>query len=114
MKTISYLRLAVLAILISLGPLTANAQARKVSLASQDGFWVIETPPHGRQCIVRFYNDQNQLIYEETLNRCLKVNQLKTQRSLNVALEQALFVWKATHKMPMDRQWVAIQFDKKK
>ena len=114
MSTISYFRLAVLAILFATASFSAQAQAKQAPIVSREGFWVIETPAKGRQCIVRFYTDQNELIYEETVERRLNIARRQTKRQLNVALEQTLFVWNATHKVPTDRQWVAVHFDKNK
>lgn len=113
MNTISQLRLAITAVLILTASLTIQAQTNKEPFVSQEGFWVVETPLKSRQCIVRFYTNDQKLIYEETLNRCLNIVRKQTKRQLNAALEQAMFVWNATHKVPSDRQWVAVQFDKK-
>ena len=113
MNTTSTLRLAVTTVLFIAASFTLQAQTPKESLVAREGFWVIETPPKNHQCIVRFYNDEQKLIYEETVNCCLNIARKQTKRQLNVALEQAMFIWNATHKIPTDRQWVAIQFDKK-
>ncbi|UFH54929.1 hypothetical protein [Spirosoma sp. KNUC1025] len=113
MNTISHLRLAIMAVLLTTASFTAQAQSKKESLAPREGFWVIETMPKSRQCTVRFYTDDQKLIYEETVSRTLKITRPQTKRQLNAALDQAMFVWNATHKVPVDRQWVAIQFDKK-
>lgn len=112
MNTTSFLRLAVMAVLLSTASFSTQAQSKQAPVVSREGFWVIETPPKSRQCIVRFYNNQNQLIYEETIDRRLNIARRQTKRNLNAALEQAIFVWNTTHKVPTDRQWVAIQFDK--
>ena len=106
-------RLAFAALLLVTLSFTAQAQTRHESPIVRDGFWVIETPPKSRQCIVRFYTNDQTLIYQETVNRCLNIARRQTKRQLNTALDQALFVWDATHKLPTDRQWVAMQFDKK-
>lgn len=116
MKTIAYLRLAVMAILVATASFSARAQTAKIKKApivAREGSWVIEWNPKDHHCLVRFYNNQQQLVYEEKVNRRLNITRRQTQRSLNAALEQAMFVWNATHKMPTDRQWVAIQFDEK-
>lgn len=113
MNTISQLRLPVTAILLLVASFTTQAQTRKESLVAHEGFWVIETPSKRHQCIVRFYTDDQKLIYEETVNRCLNITRRQTKRQLNVALEQAMFVWNATHKVPADRQWVAVRFNKR-
>lgn len=112
MNTISHIRLALVAILFSTVSLSAQAQKRQAPIVAREGFWVIETPAKGKECTVRFYTNTNQLIYEEKIERRLNIAKNQTKRNLNAALEQAMFVWNATHKVPTDRQWVAIQFDK--
>ena len=113
MNTVSQLRLAVTAILLIAATYTTQAQTKKESEAPREGFWVIETHPKSHQSIVRFYTDNQKLVYEETVNRSLNIARRQIKRQLNVALEQAMFVWNTTHKVPTDRQWVAVQFDKK-
>lgn len=113
MKTITCFRPAVLAILFSIASLTVQAQKDKTPSAPREGFWVTESTPNSPRCIVRFYNNQSQLIYEETVDRRLNIARAQVKRQLNAALEQAMFVWNATRKVPTDRQWVAVQFHKK-
>ena len=91
----------------------AEAQSKNEPPIVRDGFWVVETPAKSRECTVRFYTNDRKLIYEETMNRCLNINRRQTKRQLNIALEQAMLVWNATHQVPTDRQWVAVRFDKK-
>lgn len=91
----------------------APAQTPRQPVAIREGSWVIEWNSKSRSCIVRFYNDQRQLIYEETMNRRLNIARRQTKQHLNVALDQAMYVWNATHKVLTDRQWVAVQFDRK-
>lgn len=90
-----------------------QAQTKKESVVPRQGFWVIETPPKNRQCIVRFYTNDRKLIYEETLSRSLNIARRQVKRQLDTALEQTMFVWNATHQVPTDHQWVAVQFDKR-
>lgn len=113
MNASSPVRLVLLTILLVTASFTAQAQPKKETPTPRDGFWVVETAPKSRQCTVRFYTNDQKLVYEETVNRSLNIARRQTKRQLNVALEQAMFVWNATHKVPADRQWVAVQFDKK-
>lgn len=113
MNASSPLRLVILTILLFTAPFATQAQTKKQSVVPRDGFWVVETGHKSRQCTVRFYTSDQKLVYEETINRSLNIARQQTKRQLNVALEQAMFVWNATHKLPADRQWVAVQFDKK-
>ncbi|GAB4028881.1 hypothetical protein [Spirosoma gilvum] len=112
MNTRKHFRFAIAALFLLATSFATQAQSLKESLAPQDGFWVIETAPKSSTSTVRFYTNDQRLIYQETINRKLNIRRLQTKKQLNVALEQALFVWNATHKVPTDRQWVAVQFDK--
>lgn len=113
MTTPSRIHVAALSLLFILTSIPALAQLKKAPAVAREGSWVVEWTPKSRQCIVRFYNDQKQLIYEETVDRSLNIARRQTKQHLNVALEQAMYVWNATHKLPADRQWVAVQFDRK-
>ncbi|MVM30861.1 hypothetical protein GO755_12535 [Spirosoma sp. HMF4905] len=113
MNTISQLRLAFVALLFTTASFTTQAQLKKEQPIAKDGFWVVETMPKSQQSIVRFYTNEEKLIYEETIDRNLNIARKQTKLQLNVALEQTLFIWNATHKVPTDRQWVAVQFEKK-
>lgn len=112
MNSLSYFRSAVLVILITVAAIPAHSQIRKVPVVTREGSWVVEWTPKSRQCIIRFYNDRQELIYQEIMDRFLNISRRQTKQNLNTALEQAMYVWKATHQMPTDRQWVAVQFDK--
>lgn len=109
---VTFLGLAIVILLTIVALVPTQAQSKKGPIVSHEGSWVIETSAKGRQSIVRFYTNESRLIYEETVDRRLDISRPKIKRQLNAALEQALYVWNATHKIPADRQWVAIQFDK--
>ncbi|GAB4011801.1 hypothetical protein GCM10028808_26270 [Spirosoma migulaei] len=113
MNTSSQLRLAFIALVFTTSSFAAQAQTTKEQPVAKDGFWVVETAPKSDQSIVRFYTNEQKLIYEETVARKLNLARRQTKQQLNVALDQAMFVWNATHKLPTDRQWVAVQFEKK-
>jgi hypothetical protein len=113
MNTLPYFRLVTIAILTAFSSISAPAQQKKAPIVIREGSWVVEWVSKSHQCIVRFYNNQQQLIYEETVDRNLNIARRQTKQHLNAALEQAMFVWNATHKIPADRQWVAVQFEKK-
>jgi hypothetical protein len=112
MNMITPLRTAVVAIVCLVASLSAQAQTITNSLAPREGFWVVESQPKSRNCLVRFYTNDQKLIYEETVHCKLNIARTHTKRQLNVALERAMFVWNATHQIPTDRQWVAVQFEK--
>ncbi|MBD2700200.1 hypothetical protein IC229_06110 [Spirosoma sp. BT702] len=113
MKTTSTIRLALTAFLLTFATFTIHARKVDEPLLPRDGFWVVESQPKSKQCTVRFYTENQTLIYQETINCRLNIARARVKRQLNAALEQAMFVWNATHKMPTERQWVAIQFDSK-
>jgi hypothetical protein len=112
MNTLSYLRLATTAFMLLAASFATQAQSKNNPPVAREGFWVIETPAKGQQCTVRFYTNEQKLIYQETVNRSLNIARKQTKLQLNVALEQAMFVWNATHKVPTDRQWVAMRFER--
>ena len=112
MNTLLQLRLAITTLILFVASFATQAQSKNSPPVAREGFWVIETPAKGHQCIVRFYTNEQKLIYQETVNRSLNIARKQTKLQLNVALEQAMFVWNATHKVPTDRQWVAVRFER--
>ena len=112
MNTLLQLRSAITAIMLLAASFGTQAQSKNSPPVARDGFWVIETTPKSHQCTVRFYTNEQKLIYQETMNRSLNIDRKQTRLQLNVALEQAMFVWNATHKVPTDRQWVAVRFER--
>ncbi|WP_338873382.1 hypothetical protein WBJ53_30390 [Spirosoma sp. SC4-14] len=114
MNTITSFCTAIATVLVATASLaTAQSQQVRESMVPREGFWVVESQPKSRECTVRFYTNDQELIYEETLNQKLNIARQQTKRRLNIALEQAMFVWNATHQVPTDRQWVSIRFEKK-
>ena len=93
MKTLLTLRLSLVLFFVLLA---AAASAQTASAAPQRGYWNLETNLTTRNhTIVRFYNGQDQLVYEERLdNLCLDLSRRglcrRTSRRLNVALQQVL------------------------
>ncbi len=95
MKTSILVRLSLVLFLLLLSPLT-HAQTRPTA-AARPGYWNVETNLTTRDyTIVRFYNGQDQLVYEESLpNLCIDLAPRKgicrrTTRQLNKTLEQLL------------------------
>ncbi|MVM40732.1 hypothetical protein GO730_28660 [Spirosoma sp. HMF3257] len=113
MNTSSQLRLAFAALLFTTVSFATQAQTKKEQPVAKDGFWVVETAPKSKKSTVRFYTNEQKMIYEETVDRSLNIARRQTKEQLNVALEQALFVWNATHQIPTDRQWVSVRLDRK-
>jgi hypothetical protein len=66
--------------------------AQKEKWAPTDGFWVVTTKP-GTPAVVRFYDLQQHLIYEEKLNQeRLDIKKRKVRKALYQTLETALAV----------------------
>lgn len=81
-------------LLLLFSTLATSAQDKKPAMPSE-GFWVIEnnvkTP---KQSTVFFYNQDQTLIYKETISgKRLNVNRKKVVRRLNNALTQSLIAW---------------------
>ncbi|KAA9354918.1 hypothetical protein [Larkinella humicola] len=94
-----------------------QGRPNRPSISPRQGFWVVESQPK-QNCVVFFYNDENQLIYKENLaKKRLNLKQAKTRESLNAVLEQALQQWTVSQQpggaaMPVDQQWLATEFRK--
>jgi hypothetical protein len=72
------------------------------------GYWVIEnnvkTP---KQSIIYFYNNENQVVYKETvIGKKLRVNRPRVNRRLNAVLEQSLTAWQNNRQLKDDQQLV--------
>ena len=94
-----------------------QGRQNRQSISPRQGFWVVESQPK-QNCVVFFYNDDNQLIYKENLaKKRLNLKQAKTRESLNAVLEQALQQWTVSQQpggaaMRADQQWLATEFRK--
>ncbi|GAB2781422.1 hypothetical protein HNQ93_001217 [Hymenobacter luteus] len=98
MKTSLLSRLSLLGLTLALSSTLAQAQTTFYSEApiiAKSGYWTLETNPRQQDyTIIRFYNDDHSVLYEERLNGiCL--NPLKNQathrrmaRMLGTALDQ--------------------------
>ncbi|MBC8082739.1 MAG: hypothetical protein H7Z21_05955 [Hymenobacter sp.] len=95
-------------LVLSLSLITTLATARKQpARPALPGYWNLETNLTTRAyTIVRFYNGQDELVYEERLdNLCLDLGKntglcRRTTRRLNVALQQKLRTPAPTTPMP--------------
>lgn len=95
MKNFAVLRLTSLFVMLLLASQAPAQTAPAATSAALPGYWNTETnlTTHDHT-IVRFYNGQDQLVYEETLPNCLNLarrgpRQRATAR-LNLALQQVL------------------------
>jgi hypothetical protein len=77
--------------------------------ADSKGFWVIESNINVRgKCIVYFYDNHQQLVYQENVEgRKLNVSKKKTQKQLNEILDKALANYAAKQAPATDMAWVA-------
>lgn len=114
MKTNQLIRSLLLAALVSATTFTASVAKPRKSARSfaRTGFWVVETTPQSRQSLIRFYNNNSQLIYQETINRRLKFQREAIQDQLNTVLEQAVDKWAASQPLPSEQKLVAMQLKK--
>jgi hypothetical protein len=103
------------ALWLSLSAFTfGQGRQNRQSISPSRGFWVVESQPK-QNCVVFFYNDDDQLVYKETLaKKRLNLKQAKTRESLNAVLEQALRQWAVLQQaggaaLPADQQWLATE-----
>lgn len=78
-------------LVLALATMAHFANAQKVPMSS-NGYWVIESSKQTpKQSIVRFYNLNNELVYQETVTgKKLKVDNNRTRIALNNTLQVAL------------------------
>ena len=98
--------------IICLLTFAATAQHKPASTAapwvSELGYWVLETNLHTpRHHIVRFYNNENLLVYTETLDG-VKLNpcKRKVKMKLKKALETSLLSWQKTRHPETNKDYV--------
>ncbi|UOQ99777.1 hypothetical protein MUN81_09820 [Hymenobacter sp. 5317J-9] len=94
MKSFSFLRLCLALLPLAVSPLV---RAQGPGALPQNGYWNLETNLTTRDyTLVRFYNAQNQLVYQERLDGlCLNLGSARplcrrTKSQLNATLEQVL------------------------
>ncbi len=75
--------------------IAASSQTMSAPWTPAHGYWVVEQNIHDPfHHIVRFYNDDHQLIYTEVLNNVkMNTNNKKTKMKLQKALEDSLARW---------------------
>jgi len=78
-------------------PATAQEELRPTpSWVSERGYWVVES--NGDSCVVRFYNNDNQLVYQERMKGRLNMDRKRTKLWLTRELEQAVTAWEKGRK----------------
>ena len=86
-------------------PATAQDEVRPTpSWVSDRGYWVVES--RSDSCIVHFYNNDNQLVYQERMKGLLNTDRKRTKLRLTKELEQAVTAWEKRRKSGEER-WTA-------
>ncbi|MEN0055258.1 MAG: hypothetical protein AAGC65_16405 [Mucilaginibacter sp.] len=83
--------------------------ARAQSESPEKGFYVlINNKDSMSVTTVQFYNDEQQLIYEERLQgKKLNLDRKKVRRLLNSCLSKALLAWNYKKEVLLNKNWVA-------
>ena len=76
------------------------------SWVSDRGYWVVES--NADSSIVHFYNNDNQLVYQERMKGQLDTDRKKIKLRLTKELEHAVTAWEKGGK-PGDERWTTAQ-----
>lgn len=98
------------ALTIVLISLSASSQTTiNAPWVPEHGFWVVEQNIHDRfHHVIRFYNDDHQLIYKETLNNVkMNLGNQRTKMKLKKALEESLTRWEKNKFPEADKGYAA-------
>ncbi|WP_153799474.1 hypothetical protein [Foetidibacter luteolus] len=76
---------------------------------NEEGYWVVESNIYvKKQATIRFYSNDNRLIYEEKITgQKLRINQRKTRRCLRLGLAKAILAYKECNAVVTGKNWVA-------
>jgi hypothetical protein len=98
----------IIIIALSLFSLTGIAQ-HSPKWAPEKGYWVVETKGHEpKSNIVYFYNNNNELLYKETVEGVIiRVNKRRVKMNLKKVLDQSLVAYEAKHKTMENEMLVA-------
>lgn len=98
------IRTGAVALMFLLSRHVAEAQEVLPKWISEKGYWVVESNLKSpRNHLIRFYNNDHLLIYQEELNGMkLNVRRRKVRMKLKQALDTALIAWE--HKTDPARQ----------
>ncbi|MFT3826133.1 MAG: hypothetical protein QM731_19580 [Chitinophagaceae bacterium] len=93
-----HLATAAFTLLLSFSLISAKAQEKKSALpqwVSEKGYWVVEDNVKvPKEHTVRFYNQHDVLVYQETVKGVrLNLNRKKVKVKLTRALEEAVIAW---------------------
>jgi len=94
-KTIAVCSIAGLLVLASLHSFSQQGYYKIPAWVSEKGYWVAEKNLHTpRQCIIRFYNNNNTLVGTKEINGIkLRLKRKKTKLQLKSMLEAELLQW---------------------
>jgi hypothetical protein len=85
-----------------------HAQSRPNDLPEKGFYVLINNKDSVNATTVQFYNDEQQLIYEEKVSgKKLNLDRKKVRRSLNSCLSKALLAWNYKKEVQLDKNWVA-------
>jgi hypothetical protein len=75
-------------LLVAMGLTYSFAQAKNTNNHNNDnnGYWVVESAKKSKVQTVKFYSEQNELVYEETVRGKINVSDKKVQNALNKIL----------------------------
>lgn len=84
---------------------TNISQHKSPKWISEKGYWVMESNIHSNnRCIVYFYNNNNQLVYSETIEgKVLNIKKRKVKMDLKKILEQTVTAFEQKHQ-PSENQ----------
>jgi hypothetical protein len=102
------MKTTIIIIALSLFSLTGIAQ-RSPKWVPENGYWVVETKGHEpKSNIVYFYNNNNELLYKETVEGVvMRLNKRRVKMNLKKVLDQSLLAYEAQHKTMENEMWVA-------
>jgi hypothetical protein len=103
------------ALALSLITLCTFAQDEQPSIpdwVSDKGHWVVETNAHSPlNHIIWFYNNDNVLVYKETLTGVkLNLERRKTKMKLKRVLESSVTAWESKKVSTEEKAWVKMAF----
>lgn len=102
-KIITVLAVAVFTLTSTIAA-TAQRPSPGAKWISERGYWVVEGNRHQpRQNTIRFYNNDDVLVYQETLvDTRLHINRKKTRIALKQALDAAVVAWEGKKSLDSD------------
>lgn len=116
MKQVHYRALLLAACLLTAGTVWAQEQETATAAplstprwASEKGYWIVESNIHTpRQYTIRFYNNDQVLVYKEKVQgQTLKLSRKKVKMNLKKVLETAILAWEKQPQLKENEGWVS-------